>query len=44
MRFPSLKLGPGESSRSHTADEYIKISEIDDAISLYVKLLRNMTA
>ena len=44
MRFPSLKLGPGESSRSHTADEYIKISEIDDAISLYVKLLRNITA
>ena len=44
MRFPSLKLGPGESSRSHTADEYIKISEINDAISLYVKLLRNMTA
>ena len=41
MRFPSLKLGPGESSRSHTADEYIKISEIDDAISLYVKLLSN---
>ena len=41
MRFPSLKLGPGESSRSHTADEYIKISEIDDAISLYTKLLSN---
>ena len=41
MRFPSLKLGPGESSRSHTADEYIKISEIDDAISLYTKLLNN---
>lgn len=41
MRFPSLKLGPGESSRSHTADEYIKISEIDDAISLYKKLLNN---
>lgn len=42
MRFPSLKLGPGESSRSHTADEYIKISEIDDAISLYVKLLSSL--
>ena len=41
MRFPSLKLGPGESSRSHTADEYIKISEIDHAISLYTKLLSN---
>lgn len=42
MRFPSLKLGPGQSSRSHTADEYIKISEIDNAISLYVKLLEGM--
>ncbi|MBR2630191.1 MAG: M20 family metallo-hydrolase [Bacteroidaceae bacterium] len=41
MRFPSLKLGPGESSRSHTADEYIKISEIASSISLYVKLLQN---
>lgn len=41
MRFPSLKLGPGESARSHTADEYIKISEIDNAISLYVKLLKD---
>ncbi len=39
MRFPSLKLGPGQSSRSHTADEYIKISEIDDSISLYISLL-----
>ena len=42
MRFPSLKLGPGESSRSHTADEYIKISEIDHAISLYRKLLSSI--
>lgn len=39
MRFPSLKLGPGQSSRSHTADEFIKVSEIYDAVSLYVKLL-----
>ncbi len=42
MRFPSLKLGPGDSSRSHTADEYIKISEIDNAISLYIKLLQSV--
>ncbi|MBQ6964407.1 MAG: M20 family metallo-hydrolase [Bacteroidaceae bacterium] len=42
MRCPSLKLGPGESARSHTADEYIKISEIDDAISLYVRLLSSL--
>lgn len=39
MPFPSVKLGPGASSRSHSADEFIAISEIADAISLYVKLL-----
>ncbi|MBP5377017.1 MAG: M20 family metallo-hydrolase [Bacteroidaceae bacterium] len=39
MPFPSLKLGPGESARSHTADEFIKISEIDRAITLYLELL-----
>ena len=39
MRFPSLKLGPGESSRSHSADEYIRISEISHAIDTYLKLL-----
>ena len=39
MRFPSFKLGPGESSRSHSADEYICISEIRDAIEKYLKLL-----
>lgn len=39
MPFPSLKLGPGESSRSHSADEFIRISEIDDAIEKYVSLL-----
>lgn len=42
MRFPSLKLGPGESSRSHTADEFIKISEIDNAISMYIELLSGL--
>ena len=41
MPFPSLKLGPGESSRSHSADEFIKISEIDYAIQTYVGLLEN---
>ena len=39
MPFPSFKLGPGESSRSHSADEYICISEIANAISTYVELL-----
>jgi acetylornithine deacetylase len=40
MPFPSLKLGPGESSRSHSADEYILISEIEKAIETYIDLLR----
>lgn len=40
MPFPSFKLGPGESSRSHTADEYIGIDEIEKAINTYVKLIK----
>lgn len=39
MPFPSFKLGPGQSSRSHSADEYICISEIADAIETYVRVL-----
>lgn len=39
MHFPSFKLGPGESSRSHSADEFIKISEISDAVAKYRELL-----
>ena len=39
MPFPSLKIGPGKSSRSHTADEFIMVSEIEEAIGLYVELL-----
>ncbi len=39
MPWTSLKMGPGCSSRSHTADEYIEIGEIREAIELYVKLL-----
>ena len=42
MPFPSLKLGPGQSSRSHSADEFIRISEIRDAISMYVRLLTGL--
>lgn len=39
MSFPSLKLGPGQSSRSHSADEFICQSEIEDAIEKYVRIL-----
>lgn len=39
VSFPSVKIGPGDSARSHTADEYIKLSEIEEAINIYTKLL-----
>lgn len=40
MRFPSLKMGPGQSSRSHTAEEYICVSELREALQLYDAMLR----
>ena len=39
MPFPSLKLGPGESARSHSADEFICISELQRAIELYQSII-----
>lgn len=41
--FPTLKIGPGDSARSHTADEYIKLSEIERAVDMYVKLIDGIT-
>ena len=42
MAFPALKIGPGESARSHTADEYIFIDEIKQGIELYIQLLNQL--
>lgn len=42
MNFPTLKMGPGDSARSHTADEYIYIDEIKDGISLYIQFLKEL--
>ncbi|MFY0593972.1 M20 family metallo-hydrolase [Roseivirga sp.] len=42
MPFPSLKMGPGDSARSHAADEYIYISEIENGIKDYIQLLEKM--
>ena len=39
MNFPSVKIGPGKSSRSHTADEYVILAEIEEAIRMYIQLL-----
>ena len=39
MPFPTLKMGPGDSARSHTADEFIFLNEIDEGVSTYIQLL-----
>lgn len=39
MPWPSVKMGPGDSARSHTADEYILLPEIRDALTRYTRLL-----
>ncbi len=40
--IPALKIGVGESSRSHTADEFVKISEIENGIAVYKSLLEQL--
>ncbi|WP_047550832.1 M20 family metallo-hydrolase [Psychroserpens sp. Hel_I_66] len=42
LTCPSLKLGPGDSTRSHSADEFIFINEIEDGIKIYIKLLEKV--
>jgi acetylornithine deacetylase len=42
MPFPSIKIGPGDSARSHTADEYILVSEIENGFKTYVDLLTGL--
>lgn len=42
LSCPSLKLGPGDSTRSHTANEYIYVQEIEEGIDLYIALLNKI--
>ncbi len=39
MPFPCIKMGPGDTKRSHTADEFIYLNEIKDGIEIYLELL-----
>lgn len=39
LKIPSIKMGPGKSERSHTADEYVRIEEIQKGLETYIKLL-----
>ncbi len=40
--YPSIKMGPGDSARSHTANEYILLNEIREGIATYVELLEGL--
>lgn len=40
--IPAIKMGPGDSARSHTANEYITITEIESGIAGYIDFLNNM--
>lgn len=42
LTCPSLKLGPGDSTRSHSANEFIYLKEIEDGIKIYVELLNRV--
>jgi acetylornithine deacetylase len=42
MPFPTLKMGPGDSARSHTADEYVRLDEIKEGINTYIKLVNQL--
>lgn len=42
LPIPSLKVGPGDSARSHTANEFIYLQEIEDGVKFYIELLRNV--
>ncbi|MBC7424866.1 MAG: M20/M25/M40 family metallo-hydrolase, partial [Ferruginibacter sp.] len=42
MPFPTLKMGPGDSARSHTADEFIYLKEIEEGIETYIKLVQQI--
>lgn len=42
LSVPSLKMGPGKSARSHTADEFIRLEEIEEGIKTYIKLLNKI--
>jgi len=42
LTCPSLKLGPGESLRSHTADEFIYLSEVEEGVELYIEMLNEL--
>lgn len=44
MSYPSLKLGIGDSARSHTADEYVLLSELERGVEYYKKYIEKLSS
>jgi acetylornithine deacetylase len=42
LRLPALKMGPGDSARSHSADEFVYLSEVEEAIGIYGKMIESV--
>jgi len=42
MKYQSVKIGPGDSARSHTANEYVYLTEIEEGIKLYIQILDDL--
>jgi len=42
MNFPTFKMGPGDSARSHSADEFVWLKEIEEGIHIYINLLKTI--
>jgi acetylornithine deacetylase len=42
LSCPSLKIGPGKSSRSHSADEYIELKELEEGIEFYINIFKKI--
>jgi acetylornithine deacetylase len=43
LKIPSIKMGPGKSERSHTADEYIFVNELEQGLKTYIQLIENIS-
>lgn len=43
LKIPSVKMGPGKSERSHTADEFIFVDELEEGLNIYIKLIENIS-
>ena len=42
MPLPAVKMGPGDSARSHRADEFVRVEEIESGIKGYIHFIQNL--